>query len=391
MGSPSQSGFLVTLLTSFIIFVFVLPFSAISGEKGSTLHIMVSLVGMGLVLFYYWMMWIKDGRDPEKGTIIPHYESPQEMPPAVVRYLWKGCYDRRSFGAAILNMAVKGILAIREKVDTSVPGPTYALQMIGGGDLVSLSEDEQVIARVLFPPGSDEVVLGRFDDERIWKASAAHRRRLLWDYQRSFFASTRQYWTTSFYILATTGVAVIVVGKWWGLLAALFAALFLWWVLWWWLVAWTWKQGYYLLTILFLGVALVSNVVPLVVAAFAIAIIKTFIASNAPVVSSLVTASILALSVLAAIPFYRLVKAPTPVGRKFLDQLEGFRHFLEQTEKHRLEMFYPDDRLSEYLHHDLPYALALDIDLPLLSRFSSALPTVLGLGGSSRVCRKTHE
>ncbi len=46
-------------------------------------------------------------------------------------------------------------------------------------------------------------------------------------------------------------------------------------------------------------------------------------------------------------------------------------------------MLYPDDKLPEHLHNNLPYALALDIELPVLSRFSSALPTILGPGDRS--------
>jgi hypothetical protein len=389
MGSPTQSGFIVSLVTSFVIFVFVLPFSAIAGQDHAVLHTVVSLVGMCLVLCFYVVMWIKDGRDPDKGTIIPHFETPREMPPAVVRYLWKGSYDRQSFGAAILNMAVKGFLAISEKVDTSVPGPTYVLGIREGGDRTSLSKDEEIIAKALFPPGSDEIVLGRFDEERTWNAVAAQRRHLFWDYQRSFFASTRQYWKTIFYVLSTTGIAVVVVGKWWGVLAVLFASLFLCWATWWWLVVWTWRKKYFLLTLICLFVALATTFGTPIVAMFPYVIYRSTSPDNGPIFSSLLTATILASSALAAIPFYRLVQAPTRVGRKFLDQLEGFRLFLEQTEKGRLEMSYPDDRFPDDLNHNLPYALALDIDLPLLSRFSSALPTIVGPGQGGKSGKRT--
>ena len=346
-------------------------------------HTIVSLVGMGLVLLYYLIMWIKDGRDPEKGTIIPHFETPAEMPPAAVRYFWKGSFDRLSFGTALLSMAVKGFLSIEETVDTSTPGPTYLLRIREDGNLMFLSKDERKIAEILFPPGKDTVVLGRFDEERIWKAAVALRRHLFWEYQRAFFRSSKGYWKTSSLILILTGLAVVIVGRWQGAFAVLSATLLLWWVFWWWLMIWTWRKRYFFLTLVLMIVALVSTFGPLIIAAFAYAVYRTVTADNWPIISALITATILASSALAAVPFYKLVKAPTRIGRSFLDKIEGFRHFLIQTEENPLKMLYPDDKLPEHLHNNLPYALALDIELPVLSRFSSALPTILGPGDRS--------
>ncbi len=62
------------------------------------------------------------------------------------------------------------------------------------------------------------------------------------------------------------------------------------------------------------------------------------------------------------IAFFRWMKAPTPEGRRLLDEIEGFRMFLERAEKERLRKLYPEDSMPEIFERFLPHALALDVD-----------------------------
>ena len=55
-------------------------------------------------------VWLRVGRDPAKGTIIPLFEPPKGFSPAAVRFLMRMGFDAKTFAAAVLDMAVKGYL-----------------------------------------------------------------------------------------------------------------------------------------------------------------------------------------------------------------------------------------------------------------------------------------
>ena len=107
--------------------------------------------GLIVLLAYYVGMWFFVGRDPEKGTIMPLYEPPDNLSPAAVRFITKMGYDDKAFAATIVNMAVKGFLSISEK------SGEYTLEKKAGSKAV-LSRDEQGVASKLFGSGSSIVL-----------------------------------------------------------------------------------------------------------------------------------------------------------------------------------------------------------------------------------------
>ncbi|HEX2948870.1 MAG TPA: DUF2207 domain-containing protein [Armatimonadota bacterium] len=72
-----------------------------------------------LLGMYYYPSWRLVGRDPQSGTIIPLFTPPQGLSPAAIRYIRRmGDFDEKTFTAAVLNLAVKGYVTIKE-FDTS--------------------------------------------------------------------------------------------------------------------------------------------------------------------------------------------------------------------------------------------------------------------------------
>ena len=70
--------------------------------------------------------------------------------------------------------------------------------------------------------------------------------------------------------------------------------------------------------------------------------------------------------------FLYLMKAPTALGRPIMDQLAGFKLYLETAESDRLNIHAPDitaDRFEALL----PYAVALDVEKPWSKAFAAAL------------------
>ena len=71
----------------------------------------VAMIGLLLLLAYYALAWLRVGRDPPVGTIIPMFGPPEGMSPAAARYVAEMSFDGTCFTAAIINLGVKGPIA----------------------------------------------------------------------------------------------------------------------------------------------------------------------------------------------------------------------------------------------------------------------------------------
>ena len=78
-------------------------------------------IGFVLVLGYYLVAWRAVGRDPRGGTIIPLFHPPPGISPALANYIhdWGLGRDKwRAFTAAILSLAVRGLVRSSKRGDT---------------------------------------------------------------------------------------------------------------------------------------------------------------------------------------------------------------------------------------------------------------------------------
>lgn len=91
----------------------------------------------------------------------------------------------------------------------------------------------------------------------------------------------------------------------------------------------------------------------LVIAVAAIALFADF----TPAVVAVIVATV----VLTPL-FAWLLKAPTAIGRRLLDKLEGFKLYLEVAEQEELELKNPPEKTPELFEAYLPYALALGVE-----------------------------
>jgi uncharacterized membrane protein len=68
--------------------------------------------------------------------------------------------------------------------------------------------------------------------------------------------------------------------------------------------------------------------------------------------------------------FHYLLKAPTRAGRQLLDQLAGFREFLDVAEREEMTFRNPPEKTPELFERYLPYALALGVEQQWMERFA---------------------
>jgi hypothetical protein len=323
--------------------------------------------GLIVLLVYYVGVWSSVGRDPEKGTIVPLYEPPDNLSPAAMRFITRMGYDDKAFSATVINMAVKGFLTISEE------GGEYTLEKKAGSRAV-LSRDEQNVASKLFASGSS-IVLKQTNHATIGGAKDALGSALAGAYEKNYFAKNRRQFViglllsvavlaASFFTARHAGDALFL-GLWlmgWsiGVVVLLFMVVYLWKA-----VFTGWGQGAAKKGAIGAAIIMTLFSIPF----FGGEVVGLYgLAQSSP---ALVT--VLGGVVFVNILFYHLLKAPTLLGRKVLDRIEGFKTFLSATEEDRLSRLYPVERTPELFERYLPYALALDVEQPWTEQFSDVL------------------
>ncbi len=321
--------------------------------------------GCALLLLYYLLVWRAVGRDPEAGIIMPLYSPPKNYSPASMRYIRRMGYDDKTFTAAIVNMAVKGYLKIKE----SASG-TFTLEKTGNLK-GKLAMGEGAIASALFGSGANSVTLKQVNHAKIGKALKVHKRSLKGDYEKVYFQ------TNSRYLVAGILLSIVVIAASILMLPgeeqqgmALFFTL--------WLTIWT--IGVFALVLnaykgwkgvpaggsLFGALGNTLFAIPFVAAEIGA---LTMLIYEVSLVYPVTFISVLLINFY----FYQWLKAPTLAGRRLLDKVEGFQLFLSVAEGEELKFRTPPEKTPELFEAYLPYAIALDVEQAWAERFSEVL------------------
>ena len=129
------------------------------------------LAGILVILAYYLIVWYRVGKDPEKGVIVTRYAPPGGLSPAAMRYVWNRGYDDPAFTAALINLAVKGYLTIKETFGE------YSARPRSEETKAQASQDEEKVYGALFNQ-RQEVVFNQADQAVIKSAVSALKRNL---------------------------------------------------------------------------------------------------------------------------------------------------------------------------------------------------------------------
>jgi uncharacterized membrane protein YgcG len=146
----------------------------------------IALIGVLLLLGYYYFIWDRVGRDPPAKVIIPEYTPPADQSPASMRYVLRMGYDHEVFGAAVLSLAVKGYLTIQQDAGALGFGKTFTLVRNTAPKGKPLTADEQVLLGQLFQSG-DSLVLKQENHRAVIAARSSHYRSLKSQYKAGFF------------------------------------------------------------------------------------------------------------------------------------------------------------------------------------------------------------
>ncbi len=329
--------------------------------------LMIAGGGLLAVLAYYLLVWMKVGKDPQAGVIYPRYHAPDGFSPASIRFIHNMKYDESCFTAALINLAMKGVISI----DKNEKGE-FVLNRQARTN-VELAPGEAVILESLFD-NSKRITLSQSEHARLSKAIHQHEKSLRQDYEKIYFLHNRQYFVPGLVLsLAFIVGAVSQIDLPGTLFTTVFLGVF---------------AIFPILTLLQLkksfnrknkGGAIFSALIQFIFLGVFIYLASDYIKpmlSSSPPLNWLLIVAIVAL-VIINILFFNWLKAPTLAGRKLLDQIEGFKLYLNVAEADDIKLSGEPTFNSDLYQQFLPYAIALGVDSAWSKKLQQAMDSGL--------------
>jgi len=330
-------------------------------------NLLIGAGGAALLFLYYVLVWVRVGRDPQKGVIMPRYEPPAGLSPAGMRYLVKMGFDNKTAAAALLDMAVKKYVTIG-KCDSA-----YTLTR-SSGDKSSLTADERLLADKLLA-SEQSLELSPAHHMRVQGAITALKTSLKTSEEKIYFLTNSRYLVPGIVFSALLLVATVVLAPSRGaMVTGAFMSI--------WLTGWSFGVVMLLLRVVAAWKAAVlgaSGASAKGSAVFLTFFFLPFLAGEVFGISALAkfsglgTVGLLALVVFLNVLFHHLLKAPTHAGRILLDQVEGFKMFLGAVDKDRLATLAANEQTPATFEKYLPYAVALGVEHAWAARFADVL------------------
>lgn len=329
------------------------------------LTILAGAAGLLVLFFYYIAVWLKVGKDPEPGTIIPRFESPENFTPAAARYVMRMGFDDKTFTAALVNMAVKKYLIIEDD------GGTFTLTKVKKANAGVLTAGEKKIADKLFG-GSDRLQLKQKNHRTIRDAVLALEKSLGTDFEALHFKRNSQYMIPGLLITILVIASIIFTAR-----QREIAGFMSIWLSFWSIGCVALLYGLYnAWKTVFSGRAKINEKGgALFLSLFSLPFLGGWLVGFFVMASAISLINIVVLLVILAanIVFYHLLRAPTIHGRKIMDQLEGLKLYLSVAEKDRLNLLNPPEKTPDLFEKFLPWALALNVEQQWSEQFSSML------------------
>jgi hypothetical protein len=335
------------------------------------INLIIGGVGLALVALYYVWFWRRVGRDPARGVVVPRWDPPDGLSPALVNYV-----DNKGFSgagwealsASLIDLAVKGYVVLddltsgitvrrtEKAVTDKLPAGQAALMSQLGGD-------------------GDELTIDKANGERVQKLGSAFRSAIEKEHRGKYYKGN----VGPIIGGVVLSIVVILVLLGFGdfnedlagfLIGPIFFGVFF--------ASMAVKLGkrassgrslagriFSIIILAFLGLVALSVVGGLIVALA----VEAFDNGQWPVFAAL-TGIVLVNAV-----FFFLMGAPTPLGAKLMDGVEGLRLYLTVAETDRLNMAGAPAMSPQHFEKLLPYAVALGVEKPWSDTFATWLAT----------------
>ncbi|WP_440657283.1 DUF2207 domain-containing protein [Ensifer adhaerens] len=340
-----------------------------SQENAWWLHDHLALViagaGLAVVLLYYSQAWLRTGRDPDRGVMVPRWDPPEGISPALVNYI-----DNRGFSgegwtalsAAALNLAVKGHVVLEDLKNAIVIAAT------GKKPDEKLPTGEAAVMKAVNAAGG-KLTIDRAHGTRVQATGADFRNAMEREHRGKYYHANSGYIVAGVILSVLAVAAVFLFGDLSEdslplVIVPVFIAFFVS------ILAVSFGKS------LRRERSLMSRIMSIVVVAFigfvAFTIFSTILAAvfySAAETDELPLLFVIGAIVLVNVLFFFLMGAPTPLGTRMMDGIDGLRQYMTLAEKDRMNMQGAPEMSPRHFETLLPYAVALGVEKPWTETF----------------------
>jgi uncharacterized membrane protein YgcG len=341
----------------------------------------IAFAGLGIVFLYYIFTWLRVGRDPAKGTVVPRWDLPKEISPALSHYIYHHSLKKQGFtaiSAAALSLAVKGIVTLDNARNT------LTITQTGKSPDEKLPVGEaSLLSRVEMAGGTFKI--NKSNGKSVQSMAKAFRNGIESEHRGKFFKQNLGYAVLGIFLSVCVFVLALALG---GLgeevIVTLVPALIVGVVVTSLIVSFAKSSGDGLwgkvqkVFILFFIVLVVGNVGGVVVSQI------EYIDAPIPLILALV--SIVMINIL----FFYLLGAPTQIGQQRAAEIEGLRHYLSVAEEDRMNMLNSPEMSPQHYETLLPYAVALGVEKPWSKAFQGWLAAAVAAGAAAAVAYRNR-
>jgi uncharacterized membrane protein YgcG len=326
--------------------------------------------GLILVFLYYTRSWLKVGRDPAQEIVVPRWDPPAGISPALVNYI-----DNRGFSgqgwtalsATALDLAVRGYVTLEDLKDSIVI--RRADKPLGKE---KLQAGEAELLKAVGRAG-DTLTIDKANGEKVKSVGQSFRSSIEREHRGKYYNSNAGYITGGVILSAAALVALFVFGSLEPDTIALmiipigisvFLSVFV--------------AGF--AKALHRGRSLVGKIFAVIAIAIAVFVGLSILSAVVLALGSSLmefheTPMLFAVGgiVLFNILYFFIMGAPTPLGAKMTAGVDGLRQYLTLAEKDRMNMAGAPQMSPQHFETLLPYAVALGVEKPWSRTFETWL------------------
>lgn len=335
------------------------------------LNTIIGFGGLAVIFLYYLRSWTTVGRDPPKGVVVPRWDPPEGISPALVNYV-----DNKGFSgagwtalsAAALNLAVSGYVEL-DDLDSSI-----TIRRTGKAVNGKLQSGEAALIAEI-PTAGDTLVIDKANGKKVQSVGNRFRQAIEKEHRNKYYKSNAGYTSLgiglSIAVVASLFIfgdldedvyALIFVPTFFSVFFGTFTIG----------LVNSFRRGRSLFSkiIAILALALIGFVALSTMGLMLISMWMDLESTHQfPVL--IAVGGILLVNLL----FFFLMGAPTPLGRKLMDGIEGLRIYLSLAEKDRMNMAGAPTMSPSHFEKLLPYAVALGVEKPWSRTFETWLAT----------------
>ena len=328
----------------------------------------IAIVAFGIVLVYFAWNWVRVGRDPSRGVIIPRWDAPMGLSPALVNYVANRGFTNNgwtAFSASAINLAVKGLIILDDLKGTVSFKPT------GNKPEKALPLGEDLIYRNV--QGVPFLAINKVNGRKLQKMGDDFRSSIDKEHTGKYYRYNLGVITWGIILSVVAYLAIVLFGTFdTNVLGMLVVP-----------------------AVIFVFVSILSAVLGAVIRSAPNTAIKVmgwiflsffWLALALVLLISAITVfevaknfdDVVALScaggiLLSAVFFTTFMGAATPLGRELMDGIDGLKLYLTVAEKDRMNMAGAPKMSPQHYEKLLPYAVALGVEKQWSTHFQKWL------------------